>query len=81
MSKQTKAKQIQNYIDRAEKRQCSVCRHYRSTIIERPASGYMLQVWTDEKNIHCGLGGFKIKKTAICDMFERKDEDVPSNPP
>ena len=78
MSKQS-TKQAQGYQAKPEKRQCSVCSHYRSTIIEHPASGTLLEVWTEEKDRKCGLGGFSVKKTAICDMFERKDE--PSNTP
>ena len=74
MSKQADAKKAQGYQDKPEKRQCSVCAHYRSDFIKHPQQGFMMVEWIEEKNIHCNIGGFKIKKTAVCNMFERKDE-------
>ena len=77
MSKQSEVKQRQGYQDKPEKRQCSVCQHYRSTKIEHPASTMFLIAWTEEKDIHCGLGGFKVKKTAICNQYQPQKETQP----
>ncbi len=61
MSKQSEAKEKQNYT--RDINNCGNCIHFKcdrekwnSNIIER--------------NLRCSIGGFKIHKTAICDLYE-----------
>lgn len=58
MSKQSEAKERQEYVDRPCA--CSNCMHYRSKIEN-------LGMWiTYETELRCGLGGFKVKKMGSC---------------
>lgn len=66
MSKVSEAKKKQNYQTKQETARCAICSFFRSEFIENKW-GYK-----EEKNVRCGIGGFAIKKTAICDMFEHK---------
>lgn len=65
MSKQSEAKIAQNY--RTTSDTCSNCVHYRSELVQR---SYGFTAWADEKNKRCGLGGFAVHKTAVCDRHE-----------
>jgi hypothetical protein len=71
MSQQSEAKEAQNY--RKQPRSCANCAHFSSEMVSRkPAwasSNYMV---TEEKNLRCGLGSFKVQKTASCDRFTVK---------
>lgn len=71
MSKQSKAKEAQNYRETSD--MCGNCKHYRSELVEKSYEAYDgMQTWTEEKSKRCGLGGFSVKKTATCDMHERE---------
>jgi hypothetical protein len=48
---------------------CMNCNHYRSDIEVRVNFS---STWTDEKNIRCGLYGFAVKKTAVCNEHQPK---------
>lgn len=69
MSKQSDAKEAQNY--RRELDKCESCMYFRLDVIEEK-SKWSDQVYRTEKNLRCGIGGFKVHKTAVCDRFERK---------
>ncbi len=67
MSKQSEAKEKQGYNPKPIPFICSNCAYYRSDFVEQKSYG---AVWSEEKNIHCGIGKFAIKKTATCNLFE-----------
>ena len=78
MSKQSEAKSAQGYT--TEVRNCKSCAHLTSERVlprwhqERNAenartgspSHYPVEIFGEEKNIRCGIGGFAVKKTATC---------------
>lgn len=68
MSKQSEAKESQRY--RRELDKCESCKHFKFDVIEEK-SRWSDQVYRTEKNLRCGIGGFKVHKTAVCAMFER----------
>jgi hypothetical protein len=41
---------------------------------ERGDDQYTAEKHGSEKNVRCGIGGFKIKKTATCNQWEAKSE-------
>ncbi len=61
MSKQSEAKKQQGYRSRPDT--CSSCRHYRSTQSLYVAFG---GTYTLEKCLRCGIGGFAITKSGVC---------------
>lgn len=67
MSKQSDAKSAQGYDPTPSARTCSKCAHYASDTVSMP--GYMGGTYTKEMNIRCGIGGFAVKKMAVCAMF------------
>lgn len=67
MSKQSDAKVAQGYEAKPAARTCGNCAHFASDKVERV--GYMGGIFIDEKNIRCGLGGFAVKKMAVCNLF------------
>lgn len=69
MSRVAEAKKEQGYT--RAKRDCSRCAHFTSdeTVIQHQYGAY-----TEEKNLRCGIGGFKVHKTATCNKFEPKGE-------
>jgi hypothetical protein len=70
MSKQSDAKAIQNYSEKPFVKTCSNCRHFRSDLFT--IDGGFYPSFQQEKNLRCNLGGFKVKKTALCDAWEAK---------
>lgn len=60
MSKQSEAKEAQNYIAKPKPPMCSNCVHYKSEMVENEYH------YIQEKNMRCGRGGFAIKKTSNC---------------
>lgn len=71
MSKQSDAKAAQNY--RREPDNCSACKHFVCDIEEYPDYWDKTKILTKQKNLRCGIGGFKIHLTAVCDQFSRKE--------
>lgn len=71
MSKQSEAKEAQGYIDKPVPRTCANCKQYKSKI--RRIHGVWSSLMEErESELRCGLGGFKVKKTAACNRFEQK---------
>jgi hypothetical protein len=68
MSKQSEAKESQGYTRTLK--MCSNCAWYESDLT--PVENWAGQVYHDEKNIRCGLGGFKVHKTATCSRHKEK---------
>lgn len=69
MSKQSKAKEDQGYVDRAEPQVCCKCAHYTSDLERKSAWG---NNWIEEKNKRCGIGNFAVKKMGTCNLFVLK---------
>ena len=69
MSKQSDAKAIQNYTVKPFVKTCGNCKHFAfdRVLSYRTFSGVN---YFDEKNLRCSLGGFKVKKTALCQDWE-----------
>lgn len=87
MSKQSDAKEKQNYQEKPVVAKCSNCRHllqdlhhFRSGVRiegENPdtrlyQTGYGGPTYSD--NLRCGIGGFAVKKTATCDRISIKEK-------
>lgn len=65
MSKQSKEKEKQGYTRTLKT--CGNCKHFHSKLTtESNAFGS----WTNETNLRCIIGGFKVHKTATCNMHE-----------
>lgn len=60
-SKQALAKESQNY--RKTQVNCSTCKNYMSDLQKN-------HYWVDERNKRCGIGGFAVMKSAVCDKWE-----------
>lgn len=71
MSKQSVAKIAQNYTPKADPSYCSNCKHYTS---EKQMLETGWGLYEKEKNIHCAIGGFAIKKQGVCDQHVRIDK-------
>ena len=69
MSKQSEAKAKQFYVPKAIHSVCGNCIHLRYDTERQEAWG---QVYIREKNLHCGLGMFAVKKMGTCDYWEEK---------
>ena len=69
MSKQSDAKAIQNYTEKLFVKMCGNCARLR---MEKELVSFTGgSIWL-EKGIRCSLGGFKVKKTAVCQDWEAK---------
>jgi hypothetical protein len=66
MSKQSEAKEKQGY---TRIKNCGNCSHFTCDVEK---SGWNSQYMT-EKNLRCGVGGFKVHKTAVCDIHVLRD--------
>ena len=73
MTKQSNAKELQVYQEKPFIKTCANCLNYAydGELIRLIPSGELRLV---ETNIRCYIGQFKIKKTAICDKWEIKNE-------
>lgn len=63
-SKQKKAKQEQGY--RKIPSQCQNCKNFEFSA-EVNQFGY-----AEKKKIRCGIGGFAVQRTAVCDLWVKK---------
>lgn len=73
MSKQSGAKFAQGY--RNDPNCCQRCEHFSKTVVEKTYEAYGgLKTWTEDKNMRCGIGGFAVKKMAVCDRFILRDD-------
>lgn len=64
MSKQSEAKDRQQYTPKLIPNVCGNCAHYKSSTTTR--QGIFGGTYTDEANKHCGIGGFAVKKMGSC---------------
>lgn len=71
MSKQSDAKALQNYTEKPFVKMCGNCKHFtfESVVSHTTWSG---NVYMKEMNLRCSIGGFKVKKTAVCQDWEAK---------
>ena len=69
MSKQSDAKAIQNYTVKPFVKTCGNCKHFAFEVIVHKGEPYYPNV-TEDRNLRCSLGGFKVKKTALCQDWE-----------
>ena len=68
MSKVSEAKEAQGYVDWMSIN-CSTCKHFTSRMETNKA---WFGTHTVEKDKRCSIGGFVVKKTAHCNMWEEK---------
>lgn len=73
MSKQSEAKAKQGYVPKAIPQTCVNCGHFKSDFEEIKST---FSTWTKETNIHCGLGGFAVKKMGTCNEFIGKPQEA-----
>lgn len=65
-------KAAMGYLQKAsEPPMCKNCVYFQSDM-QVKKSPYVGQ-YTEEKSIRCNLGGFAVKKMAVCAMHERKE--------
>lgn len=64
-SKQQIAKEQQGYT-----REISNCSNCKNFICEVETVNVH---WTVERNLRCSIGGFKVNKTATCDMWKKNE--------
>lgn len=70
MSKQSEAKASQGYVVKPVHAVCGNCDHYRRTI--KAEEGYF-GTYVMEKNRRCGIGGFAVAKTNVCNLHKPKE--------
>ncbi|AKJ28793.1 hypothetical protein [Caldimonas brevitalea] len=76
MSKVEQAKAAQNYRAKPEHPSCSTCQHFSMETVEKTyQAASRLYTWTEEKNLRCTLGGFKVLKKGVCDKFALRQGD------
>ena len=80
MSKQSEAKEKQNYCAKPVPQTCANCKHLTQNFFhydekyvriegKNPSTEkYARSTYSD--NLRCGIGGFAVKKTATCDFME-----------
>lgn len=85
MSKQSEAKEKQNYRAKPVPQTCANCKHLMQQFYHYTDSGnrvegknpddskYARPTYSD--NLRCGIGTFAVKKTAACDSFGAKQLD------
>ena len=71
MSKQSDAKAIQNYQEKPFVKTCSNCANYRSEIVRHGYNWAGAECFR-ETNMRCSVGGFAVKKTALCEDWKEK---------
>ena len=73
MAKQNRkeAKIEQGYVEKQVKRECATCAHYASDFISETTTDTWRGLYThvQEKNRRCKIGGFSVKKTAVCKKY------------
>lgn len=72
MSKQSKAKEEQQYNPKPVFPMCSKCVHFKSETEERKT---VFGMWIKEVNIRCGLGNFAVKKQGTCKIHQFKPNE------
>lgn len=78
MSKQSEAKEKQNY---GAPHQCGSCKHFSADMVfpawieaRNKLQGVRIygEEYKRERNLKCIIGGFSVKKTYVCDLWEKK---------
>lgn len=70
-SKTQTQKDQQGYVSNPKPAKCSTCNHFTSEMVTfRDNWGS----WTKEKNKRCGIGGFAVMLTAVCNLYVPKGE-------
>ena len=70
VSKVSEAKAAQGYT--MAQARCSTCEKYRSDKVNQSPAFSWVDPYTTEKNRRCRIGGFAVKASAICKLYERK---------
>jgi hypothetical protein len=70
MSKQSEAKAAQHYS--RVPNNCGSCRHFQFEEV-RVKGSFGGGTYVEQKNLRCGVGGFKVHKTACCVRFEHPE--------
>lgn len=65
MSKQSVAKEKQNYQDKPLSKRCRECKNIEETQITKPWGGF-------SEKLRCKIGGFKVLANSVCDLFDNK---------
>ena len=73
MSKQADAKTAQNYQAKPVWPECRICAHFQSDKTHTRAA-FGGAIYTEEKNLRCGRGGFKVAKLGTCDDFLSRND-------
>ncbi|WP_354686697.1 hypothetical protein [Cupriavidus necator] len=63
------AQEAQRYQEQPRHPRCADCKHLTSKRFERRS--FFGDNYVDHRNLRCGLGGFRVTRTAVCDCFER----------
>lgn len=70
-SKTQTQKAQQGYVSSPKPAKCSACEHYTSEVVTLSDTWGS---WTKKKNKRCGIGGFAVKMTAMCNLYVLKGE-------
>lgn len=68
MTKKTEAKINQGFVLRPVSRECGNCKNYNSTFF------WDTKGRCTEKRMRCEIGGFSVKKTNSCNLFESEKQ-------
>ena len=71
MSKQSDAKMDQGYSEKPFQKMCFNCKHFTFETVKSHIGWDNIQYFKDA-NLRCSIGGFKVKKTALCYKWEGK---------
>ena len=77
MSKQSEAKQAQGYTRTLKT--CANCKHFTCEVTNH--KNPLGQSYTIDRNLRCSIGGFKVNKTATCNLHEQKNTNAENSLP
>ena len=66
MSKQTEAKERQQYAAKCLPQTCSRCAYFQFDRVQTNAAYPQFAPYFEDKNMRCGIGGFAVKKMGTC---------------
>ena len=82
MSKQSKAKEFQMYIDKCIPMVCGNCTSFTSDKVQTcEPTTWKPEGWWSEKNMRCSIGGFAVKKTGTCNLHTFAPPNALANAP
>lgn len=81
MSKQSKAKAAQGYVDKAIPSTCATCAKFRFDLVDANAAHnakYETKYppYFVSKNMRCEIGGFAVKKLGTCNEWAKATGDA-----